>query len=44
MYYPEWKETREGMWAAELDFPMIDEETPTFMGRTHVTGAGELNG
>ena len=27
MYYPEWKETREGMWAAELKFPMIDGET-----------------
>lgn len=42
MYYPEWKETREGIWAAELDFPMIDEETPTFMGRPHATSAGAL--
>ena len=32
MHYPEWKETQEGTWAAELDFPMSDEETPTFMG------------
>ena len=32
MHYPEGKESREGMWAAELAFPMSDEETPTFMG------------
>ena len=44
MYYPEWKETREGMWAGELSFPMIDEETPTFMGRPHVTSTKELAG
>ena len=44
MYYPEWKETREGMWAAELKFPMIDEETPTFMGRPHASDAKSLAG
>ena len=44
MDYPDWKETREGMWAAELNFPMIDEETPTFMGRPHVTSAAGLPG
>ena len=32
MHYPEWKETREGIWAAGLDFSMSDEETPTLMG------------
>ena len=44
MYYPDWKETREGMWAAELKFPMIDEETPTFMGRPHVSDTAGLQG
>ena len=42
MHYPEGKESREGMWAAELAFPMIDEETPTFMGPEimHATSPG----
>ena len=32
MHYPEWKETREGTWAAELNCSMSDKETPTLMG------------
>ncbi len=44
MNYPDWKETREGMWAASLEFPMIDDETPTFMGRPHVVSKDELEG
>jgi agmatinase len=42
MDYPDWSETRYGMWAAELKFPMIDEDTPTFMGRPHVTDKAGL--
>jgi agmatinase len=44
MDYPEWSETRDGMWAAKLKFPMIDEDTPTFMGRPHVTDKADLKG
>ena len=44
MDYPDWKETREGMWAAELRFPMIDEETPTFLGQPHATRKADLEG
>ena len=44
MYYPEWKETLEGMWAGELSFPMIAEETPTFMGRPHAASRKDLEG
>lgn len=44
MSYPDWQETRDGMWAGELDFPMIDDQTPTFMGRPHVTERKALNG
>ena len=42
MHCPEGKESREGMWAAELDLPMIDEETPTFLGpeMMHATSPG----
>ncbi len=44
MNYPDWPEIRKGMWAASLDFPMIDEETPTFMGRPHVQRKEDLQG
>ena len=44
MKYPDWNEVRDGMWAAKLDFPMIDDETPTFMGCRHVTRKDELEG
>ena len=43
MDYPDWKEIREGMWAAELNFPMIDEETPTFINHGKVR-RGDLGG
>ncbi len=43
MNYPDWKETREGMWAAELDFPMIDDETPTFMGRPYARTKADIS-
>ena len=42
MDYPNWKQTREGMWAASLDFPMIDAQTPTFMGRPYIENKAEL--
>ena len=44
MDYPDWSETRHGMWAAELKFPMIDDDTPTFMGRPLVTDKKGLEG
>ena len=44
MDYPDWKETRDGMWAAELKFPMIDDETPTFMGRPYARTKTALMG
>ena len=44
MNYPDWKETREGMWAAERRFPMIDDETPTFLGQPLATEKKHLEG
>ncbi len=44
MSYPDWQEIRKSMWAGELDFPMIDEETPTFMGRSLVSRKEDLKG
>ena len=44
MTYPDWREVRESMWAAELDFPMIDDETPTFLGQPHAKTKEDLVG
>ncbi|MEM7122783.1 MAG: arginase family protein [Pseudomonadota bacterium] len=44
MDYPDWKETREGMWAAHLNFPMFDDETPSFMARPIATTKDDLEG
>ena len=44
MNYPDWNETRESMWAAERNFPMIDEETPTFMAQPHAKNKQDLKG
>ncbi len=44
MNYPNWKETRESMWAAERSFPMIDEETPTFLAQPHAKNKQDLKG
>jgi hypothetical protein len=44
MDYPDWKETREGMWAAHRNFPMLDDETPTFMARPLAAQKSELQG
>ena len=42
MKYPEWSEIRKSMWAETLDFPMIDEETPTFLGCRYASDKEEL--
>ena len=44
MHYPDWKETREGMWAASLKFPMINDDTPSFLGRPYIKRREDLNG
>ncbi len=44
MNYPDWKETREGMWAASLQFPMINEDTPSFLGRPYIKQKEDLHG
>ena len=44
MTYPDWKETRDGMWAAGRQFPMIDEDTPTFLGQKHAREKADLAG
>ena len=43
MNYPDWNETKESMWAAERNFPMIDEETPTFMAQPHAKTKEDLH-
>ncbi len=42
MEYPSWEEIRKSMWAETLDFPMIDEQTPAFMGRKVISEKKDL--
>ena len=44
MDYPDWKETRESMWAAERNFPMIEDDMPTFMAQPHAKSKNDLDG
>jgi len=44
MDYPDWEEIRNSMWTGQLKFPMIDDETPTFMGQRYVKNREEIDG
>jgi len=42
--YPEWEQTRNGIFARARYFPMIEVDQPTFMGRPLATSAADLVG
>ena len=44
MSYPEWEQTRNGIFARTRYFPMIDADQPTFMGRPLATSPADLEG
>ncbi len=44
MTYPTWDEIRNGLFCDGRTYPMIADETPTFMGRPHATGPEDLKG
>ena len=44
MSYPKWSEIRSSIWTSARHFPMIEADTPTFMGQPHATSPKDLQG
>jgi len=44
MAYPDWNKVRSSLFTSGRNYPLLDEDMPTFMGRPHAVTAKDLEG